>query len=152
MRCLRVTAIATVLVAIFLPVQPGNSAETGRDEIGNAWKARAAKAAKNLAGSGLDACDMAFERAFERPKEGTSGSLRVFELTFDIRGKKMVATYSYDSGRLDAFGIVMLPQRWMAVQRANSKTLNILVADEHCAFDLCTRDPFSIGPCRGEPQ
>ena len=105
MRRLRVTATAMILGAFFLPVRPGYGAEPGGDEIGNAWKARAAKAAKNLAGGGLDACDMAFERAFERPKEGSSGALRVFELTFDIKGKKMIASYSYEGARLDTFAI-----------------------------------------------
>jgi hypothetical protein len=62
----------------------------------------------------------------------------------------MRAAFVYEGERLSNFLIVALPPRWLAVQKVDGKTLNVLVPEAQCAFDLCIDDPFAEGPCSGE--
>jgi hypothetical protein len=135
------------LVTVFLTQSPAQAADTTPDIVGNAWRARAAAATKKLATPGLDKCDKAIELAFMHPTESTSGNLRGFELNIDIDGQTMVASYSYIGERLNAFVLIELPPDWQAVQKTESKTVNFLIESSNCTFDLCTKDPFTTGPC-----
>ena len=46
------------------------------------------------------------------------------------------------------FSIFSLPREWMVHQPVESKTLSVVLGNgPKCAFDLCTSDPFSDGPC-----
>ena len=121
-----------------------------RDEIAAAWLARADRAAKRLAEPGLDACDVAYERAFQRPKENARPPFRVFELAVEISGRTLRASYSYRVGKVASFELISLPPGWIARQRVNSKTLSILVAAANCGMDFCTSDPLVAGPCPGD--
>lgn len=136
-------------IAIFgAVVRPADAGEVAPDPISAAWRARAELAGKKLAGPGLDACDRGVELAFQHPKENVSGSRHDFLLAIEVDGKEMLVTYSYESQRLEAFGIVALPPRWFALQKADSKTLTVLLSNgSKCALDLCTNDPTADGPC-----
>jgi hypothetical protein len=114
------------------------------------WAQRADTAAKRLVAPGLDACDMAVERAFEAVKKSIAENFQLFGLQVDISGNTLNAAYLYKDGKLAAFQLYKLPSRWAAKQRVGSKTLSIFVADSNCAFDLCTDDPFASGPCPGD--
>jgi hypothetical protein len=138
--------IATV-VTIFL----AQASAQAPDTVAAAWKSRAGAAAKKLAAPGLDKCDTGLERAFQESVETTSGKQRSFGLHVTIDGQTMVASYNYVGQRLNAFMLVELPPEWLAVQKAESKTLNILVQNSGCTFDLCTNDPFATGPCGEHP-
>jgi hypothetical protein len=133
-----------------LPFEAGATAPPAGDELAKKWAQRADAAAKRLVAPGLDACDIAVERAFKAAKESMKGDFRSFELNVDISGSALNASYSYKDGRLASFELYKLPSRWVARQRVGSKTLSILVADSYCAFDLCTNDPFADGPCPGD--
>lgn len=135
-------ALACV-VTLFLSQSPAQSA----DPVGDAWKSRSEAATKKLAKPGLDKCDKAVELAFQKPNEVNTGKLRSFELLIEIDNESMVASYSYAGQRLTSFVLILLPPDWIAVQKAESKTLNILVEGSNCTFDLCTNDPFTPGPC-----
>lgn len=142
------TAIAMVcLGTVFLSQASAQPVDTAPDPVGMIWKTRAETAAKKLALPGLDKCDKGVELAFQQFREVTSGKKRNFELMLKIDRQEMVAAYSYDGQRLDSFVLLDLPQGWLAVQKTDSKTLNILVVDSNCSFDLCTNDPFTAGPC-----
>jgi hypothetical protein len=142
-------AIAMVCgVTIFLAQSPAHSADTAPDAVGKAWKARAEAATKKLAAPGLDKCDKGVELAFHKPNEVTSGKQRSFELPVEIDKQTMVASYSYEGQRLTSFILLELPPGWLAVQKTDSKSLNILVTDSNCSFYLCTNDPFAAGPCK----
>ncbi len=145
---LLITLLAMTVTALSL--KAAVTAAPADDELVKSWAKRASTAKKRLAAPGLDACDMAVERAFQRVKESTTGKFRSFGLQVDISGKVLTASYSYRDGRLVSFELITLPGRWIARQRAESKTLSILVPDANCAFDLCTSDPFAAGPCPGD--
>jgi hypothetical protein len=140
------TAIVCV-VTLFLSQSLAQTPNSGPDPVGNAWRSRAEVATKKLAAPGLDKCDKAVELAFQHPNEVTSGKLRSFELLIEIDSESMVASYSYAGQKLTSFVLIVLPPDWLAVQKAESKTLNIVVEDSKCTFGLCTNDPFITGPC-----
>lgn len=131
------------VVTLFLSQSPAQTP----DPVGDAWRSRAEAATKKLAKPGLDKCDKAVELAFQKPNEVNTGKLRSFELLIEIDDQSMVASYSYAGSRLTSFVLILLPPDWLAVQKAESKTLNILVEGSNCTFDLCTNDPFTPGPC-----
>ena len=142
--------IATAIVCVatlFLSQSPAQTPDSAPDLVGNAWRSRSEVATKKLATPGLDKCDKALELAFQHPNEVTSGKQRSFELLIEIDSQAMVASYSYVGQRLTSFVLIVLPPEWLAVQKAESKTLNILVEGSNCTFDLCTNDPFITGPC-----
>jgi hypothetical protein len=145
----RQIAIAiTCVVTVLLAQSPAQSADSAPESVGKAWKARAEAATKKLASPGLDKCDKAVELSFQQPNEVTSGTKRSFELMIEIDKQAMVASYSYEGQRLTAFVLLALPPGWLAIQKTDSKNLNILVVSANCSFDLCTRDPFTPGPCQ----
>lgn len=135
------------LGTVFLSQSSAQSVNTAPDLVGRAWKTRAETASRKLALPGLDKCDKGVELAFKQPREVTSGKKSNFELTIEIDKQEMTVSYSYEGQRLDAFLLLALPPGWLAVQKTDSKTLSILVADSNCSFDLCTDDPFTAGPC-----
>ena len=135
------------VVTIFLAQSPAQTTDSAPDSVGNAWRSRAEAATKKLATPGLDKCDKAVELAFQHPNEVTSGKKRSFELLIEIDRQAMVASYSYVGQQLTSFVLIVLPPEWLAVQKIESKTLNILVEGSNCTFDLCTNDPFITGPC-----
>lgn len=139
-------ALACV-VTLFLSQSPAQTPDPAPDPVGKAWKSRAEAATKKLAKPGLDKCDKAFELAFQNSNEVNTGKLRSFELLIEIDNQSMVASYSYAGQRLTSFVLILLPPDWLAVQKAESKALNILVEGSNCTFDLCTNDPFTTGPC-----
>jgi hypothetical protein len=135
------------VVTIFLTQLPAQSVDTVPDPVGKVWKARAEAAAKRLASPGLDKCDKGVELSFKQYNEVTSGTKRSYELQIEIDRQEMVASYTYEGQRLTSFVLLALPPGWLAVQKADSKTLNILVEGANCSFDLCTHDPFTAGAC-----
>lgn len=142
--------IATAMVCVvtlFLAQSPAQTPDSAPDSVGKAWKSRAEAATKKLATPGLDKCDKGLELAFQHPNEVTSGKERSFELMIEIDRQAMVASYSYEGKRLTSFALLALPPGWLAVQKTDSKTLNILVTRSNCSFDLCTNAPFTTGPC-----
>jgi hypothetical protein len=141
-------ALAMVCVLTILPGQsPAQSAGAAPDPVGKAWNSRAEVATKKLATAGLDKCDKAVELAFQQPNQVTSGRQRSFELLIEIDKQAMVASFTYEGQRLTSFVLLALPPGWLAVQKPESKILNILVAESNCSFELCTNDPFATGPC-----
>jgi len=144
----RQTAAALLcVVTLFMSQSPAQTPDSAPDLVGNAWRSRAEAATKKLAKPGLDKCDKAVELAFQKPNEVNTGKLRSFELLIEIDNQSMVASYSYAGERLTSFVLILLPPDWLAVQKAESKTLNIIVEGSNCTFDLCTNDPFTTGPC-----
>lgn len=142
------TALAIACVGtIFLSQAAAQAVNTTPDPVGKAWKTRAESATKKLALPGLDKCDKGVELAFQQLREVTLGKNRNFELLIEIDKQEMVASFSYEGLRLDSFVLLALPPGWLAVQKTDSKTLNILVADANCSFELCLNDPFTAGPC-----
>ena len=141
-------AIAMVcVVTIFLAQSSAQTPDSAPDLVGNAWRSRAEVATKKLAAPGLDKCDKAVELAFQHPNEVNLGKQRSFELLIEIDRQAMVASYSYVGQQLTSFVLIVLPSGWLAVQKIESKTLNIIVEGSNCTFDLCTNDPFITGPC-----
>src|SRR6266567_4550656 len=133
LRVFKQIAVAVVcVVTIFLAQSPAQTVDSAPDIAGKAWKARAEAATKKLAASGLDKCDKGLELAFQQPNEVTSGIHRNFELMIEIDKEAMVASYSYEGQRLTSFVLLALPPGWLAVQKTDSKTLNILVSDSNC--------------------
>jgi hypothetical protein len=121
---------------------------SGGDALSVAWKARAERATQKLSKPGLDACDRAVEVAFQTFQASGNDASRRFTITIAIADEMMLAMYSYKGGKLVDFAMMSLPPKWMAHQPADSKTLSVVLADgPKCAFDLCTNDPFSDGPC-----
>jgi len=143
----QIAAAIVCVITLFVSQSPAQTPDSTSDPVGNAWKTRAEVATKKLAAPGLDKCDKAVELAFQSPNVVTSGKQRNFELLIDIDGLAMVASYSYTGQQLNSFVLIVLPPEWLAVQKTDSKTLNVLVADSNCTFDLCTNDPFTPGPC-----
>ena len=142
------TVLAMVCVGtFFLSQASAQSAEPTPDLVGKAWKNRAETAARKLAVPGLDKCDKGVELAFQQFREVSLNKKRNFELMIEIDKEAMAAAYSYEGQRLDSFVLLALPPGWLAVQKTNSKTLNLLVAESNCSFDLCMNDPFTAGPC-----
>jgi hypothetical protein len=142
--------IATAMVCVvtlFLAQAPAQTPDSVSDVVGKTWKSRAEVATKRLATPGLDKCDKGLELAFQHPNQVTSGKQRSFELLIEIDGQAMVASYSYVGQRLTSFVLLALPTGWFALQKTDSKTLNILVEGSKCTFDLCTNDPFTTGSC-----
>jgi hypothetical protein len=141
-------ALSVVCLVTMLQVQlPAQAADSAADTVEQAWKARAEAATKRLASPGLDRCDRGLELAFQQPNQVTSGTQRSFELPIEIDRQAMVASYIYAGQRLTSFALLALPSGWLAVQKADSKTLNILVTSANCSFELCTSDPFAAGAC-----
>jgi len=143
-------AIASI-VTVFLAQASAQAADSAPDAVAVAWKSRAGAATKKLAAAKLDKCDMGLERAFQESVETASGKQRSFGLHVTIDGQTMAASYTYVGQRLNAFMLVELPPEWLAVQKAESKALNILVQNSNCTFELCTNDPFTTGPCAEHP-
>jgi hypothetical protein len=55
---------------------------------------------------------------------------------------------SDEKERLETFAMLALPPGWFALQKADSKTLTVLLSDgSKCALDLCTDGPTADGPC-----
>lgn len=148
LRVCKQIAVALVCgVTIFPVLSFAQPAAPAPDPVSTAWKARAAAATKRLATARLDKCDQALELAFQHPNEVNSDTQRNFELLVEIDDQAMVASYSYTGQRLTSFILMALPPGWLAVQNTDSTTLNLLVTASGCSFDLCTNDPFTIGPC-----
>ncbi len=146
----RIPVTGTCLALLLLGHQAAISAENrppAADVLDGAWKHRAQAARKKLSKPGLDACDGAVERGFEQFQMTRSKDERTYSLRIRINGQTMTASYVYRGARLGEFVVSALPPRWLAVQKANSKTLSVLVGDANCALDLCTNNPFSDGPC-----
>ena len=138
------------MVTTLLPLEAGATAQPAGDELAKKWAQRSAAAAKRLVAPGLDACDTGVEGAFKAAKESLAGAFRSFELEIDISGNVLNVSYSYKGGKLASFEFYNLPGGWIARQRVGSKTLSVLVPDSNCALDLCTNDPFAVGPCPGD--
>jgi hypothetical protein len=69
-------------------------------------------------------------------------------LPIRIDGKLLLVTYDYKGTELYSFWMVALPAGWHAYQRADSKTLTVLLSEgSRCALDLCTSGPTAEGPC-----
>ena len=148
LSAVKLTVTAMVCVGtVFLSQSSAQPVNTDPDPVGSAWKTRAETAVGKLALPGLDKCDKGVELAFKQFGEVTSSKKRNFELINEIDKQAMAAAYSYEGQRLDSFVLLALPPGWLAVQKTGSKTLNILVADSNCSFDLCMNDPFTAGPC-----
>jgi len=144
----KLTAAAMVcVVTVFLGQSPAQTPDSALDSVAKAWRSRAEAATEKLASPGLDRCDKALELAFQHFNGVTSGKQRSFELMIEIDGQAMVASYTYMGQGLTSFALLALPPGWLAVQKTDSKNLNVLVADSKCSFDLCTNDPFPTGPC-----
>jgi len=143
-------ALAICMGIICLSESSAQAIDTAPDPVGAAWKTRAETATKKLALPGLDKCDKGVELAFQQLREVTLGKKRSFELVIGIDKQEMAASYSYEGQRLDSFVLLALPTGWLAVQKTDSKTLNILVADANRSFELCMNDPFTAGPCAGQ--
>ena len=143
----QIAAAMVCVVTVFLSQSPAQPLDSTPDSVGKAWRSRAEAATKKLASPGLDKCDKGVEVAFQGSIETTSGKQRSFDLQIEIDGQTMVGYYSYAGQRLTAFVLVELPPGWLAVQKTDSKTLNILVEASNCTFDICTDDPFTTGPC-----
>ncbi len=143
--------VATILIGLFIILHAFTMVQaekgTSSDPIGNAWKLRSEAATKKLAESGLDVCDKAIESAFKDVTETFSGKQRTFELRIVIGDQAMIVMYNYKGQELEGIGIAKVPPRWMITQKADSKIISVLIIDSNCAFDLCTNDPFSKGPC-----
>jgi len=150
-RVCKQTSIAMICMGIFILSESSVQAiDTAPDPVGLAWKTRAETATKKLALPGLDKCDKGVELAFQQLREVTLGKKRNFELMVGIDRQEMVAAYSYEGQRLDSFVLLALPPGWLAVQKTDSKRLNILVADANCSFEFCMNDPFTAGPCAAQ--
>ena len=148
-RVCKQIATAMVCVATLFSAQaPAQTSGPAPDLVGKAWKTRAERAAKNLAGPGLDTCDKGLERAFQKPNEVTSGAQRSFELMIEIDNQAMVAAYTYAGQYLSAFALLALPTGWLAVQKSGSKNISIVVEGSNCSFALCPEDPFMTGACK----
>ncbi|MDP1822574.1 MAG: hypothetical protein Q8L48_05010 [Archangium sp.] len=133
--------LASLLVAVVL-------SGSASDPLAAAWKARAARATEKLSKPGLDACDRALEVAFQSATTDRRGGQEMYALAIRIGEDVMLAGYSYRGGKLVDFSIYGLPPQWMAHQKVDSKTLSVVLGRAPgCAFDLCTTDPFSDGPC-----
>jgi hypothetical protein len=142
------TAMAMVCVGtIFLSQTSAQAVDTAPDPVRTAWKTRAETATKKLALPGLDKCDRGVELAFQHRREVALGEKRNFVLNIEIDKQELVASYTYEGQRLVSFVLSDLPFGWLVVQKTDSKTLNVLVADSNCSFDLCTNAPFTAGPC-----
>lgn len=134
--------ISTLLVSFVLS---GSSP----DAVAAAWKQRAERATQKLAGPGLDECDTAVEVAFQNARVQDKGPRRTYALQIKIGNEAMLLSYSYVGARVDDFWIASLPRGWMAHQPASNKTLSVVLSSAPgCAFDLCTNDPMSEGPCK----
>lgn len=137
---------ALALLALALPARPG---EPVGDQVAATWRERAALAERRLAGRQLDACDRAVEEAFRSARgEVTKDGQRQYALAIRIEGRLLLVTYGYKGKRLDTFAVAALPAGWFAYQKADGKTLTVLLSDgPRCALDLCTSGPTADGPC-----
>ena len=90
---IRAVARHTIPIAIVLAATSA-AALAATDEIAEAWSTRADRAAKRLTQPGLDACDVAYERAFQRAKENARPPFRVFDLAVEISGQTLRASNS----------------------------------------------------------
>lgn len=134
------TALAMVSLVL------SDSAAAG-DEVDKAWKARAERAAKKLAQPGLDECDRAVEVAFQNAKVESKGG-RLYPLEIHIGTERLLVGYHYEGTKLKDFSLYGVPAKWMVHQPVASKTISVVLGDgPRCAFDLCSNDPFSDGPC-----
>jgi len=139
------------ILTLFLTQASAQSTVAAPDPVEKGWQARAETAIKRLANPGLDKCDSGLEAAFRQPNPVTSATQRSFELMIEIDKQSMVASYTYEGQRLISFALLELPPGWFAVQKTDSKNMNILVAGSNCSFDLCTNDPFAAaGACAGQ--
>jgi len=117
------------------------------------WKSRAELAKRRLAAGGLDACDRGLEQGFQAVKGSTAEGKSTYPLDIEVKGKKLLVTYSYTGNQLDAFAIIAIPSSWVAYQKADSKTLRFVAGEANCAISLCTNGPTTDGPCveKGTP-
>lgn len=134
-------------VAALIFVLPVAALAAPPDAVAKAWQQRAEQAKKNLTGSGLDACDRALEQAFASAQASTKGPRRSYELHIAVAGGTARMAFNYDGGRLSEYFLITLPDRWLAVQKPDSKTLSFLVADANCALDVCTDAPLAGSVC-----
>jgi hypothetical protein len=131
-----ITALA-LLLSVVMP----------NDALDKAWRARAERATKKLLQPGLDACDRAVELAFQKPK-GAVTSVRTYALEITVGKDTMLVGYHYDGQTLKDFSMFGVPPTWRVHQLTDSKTISVVLKNEPgCAFDLCSNDPFSDGPC-----
>ena len=120
------------------------------DPVEVTWQSRTELARKRLDKGGLDACDLAVERAFLSHQRSGTGATRRFSLGIEIEDARLIATYEYSGAKLAVFGLLGVPSSWALYQKADSKTLTFLLGKGRCAFDLCTAGPTSEGYCRKE--
>lgn len=117
--------------------------------VERAWKARAELATKKLEGKGLDECDRAVELAFQKFDTSSSREGTRYALVIRIGAETLLAGYSYDAGKLKDFSLFNVPPKWMVHQPTGTKTISVVLGSgPKCAFDLCSDDPFSEGPCK----
>jgi hypothetical protein len=147
----RIVIVIASIVTVFLAQASAQGPDSVPDTVAAAWRSRAEAATKKLAAPRLDKCDIGLERAFQESVEATSGKQRSFGLHVTIDGQTMVASYTYVGQRLSVFMLVELPPEWLAVQKTESRALNILVQNSNCTFDLCTNDPLTTGLCAEHP-
>jgi hypothetical protein len=141
-------ALPALLVSLL--AAPVARADEPKDPVEATWRARADLAKRRLAQGGLDDCDTAVERAFQKAKQTKEKQkdARTYDLSIDIGGKALVVVYRYEGNQLDGFALVVVPPQFVAFQKADSKTFRFLLgAPQNCAFSLCTRGPTDDGPC-----
>ena len=110
-------------------------------------------AKSRIAKGGLDACDLALEKAFQAAKQTKEKDVRSYNLAIEVDGRVLGAFYRYTGDKLDGFALVAVPSQWVAYQKADSKTLRFVVAPpQNCAFSLCTNGPTADGPCVETPR
>ncbi|MGZ6162424.1 MAG: hypothetical protein ACXWLS_03765 [Myxococcaceae bacterium] len=123
-------------------------ADEPKDQVDTTWRARKELAQSRIAKGGLDACDLALEKAFKTAKLTKEKDVRSYDLTIDVDGRVLGAFYRYTGDKLDGFALVAMPSQWVAYQKADSKTIRFIVAPpQACAFSLCTSGPTADGPC-----
>jgi len=135
---------------LFLSLLAGTvtRADEPKDPVDEAWRARKELAKSRIAKGGLDACDLALEKAFQTAKLTKEKDVRSYDLVIKVDGRMVGAFYRYTGEKLDGFALVALPSQWVAYQKADSKTIRFVAAPPRdCAFSLCTNGPTDDGPC-----
>lgn len=137
-------------LALLVLAGAAGAGERVDDPVASTWKERAALAEKRLGGQKLDACDRGVEEAFRSSRMEVTKDGRRYVLPIRIDGKLLLVIYGYKGKELDTFALAALPAGWFAYQKADSKTLTVLLSDgSQCALDLCTSGPTAEGTCGG---
>jgi hypothetical protein len=138
----------TRLLLLSLLAGTVTGADEPKDPVDATWRARKELAQSRIAKGGLDACDLALEKAFQTAKLTKEKEVRSYDLTIEVDGRMLGAFYRYTGDKLDGFALVALPSQWVAYQKPDSKTIRFVVAPpQDCAFSLCTKGPTPNGPC-----